>query len=148
MKHLVLIFSFLMVGAFSANAQACSKAAEGKACCASKKSASLSMTDAETLAAAELAASVDASIKKNVCEKSGSVSWTQKTVCEKSGSVSWEPVQYDAATQKFTKVGSVSMEKNADGTKTKACSGAKEGASCSKSADKKACCASKKGATK
>ena len=138
-----------MIGAYAADAQACSKAEAGKACCASKKSASLSMTDAETLAAAELAASVDASIKKNVCEKSGTVSWTQKTVCEKSGAVSWEPVQYDATAQKFTKVGSVMMEKGADAPKTKACSGAKEGTtSCSKASAGKACCASKKGATK
>ncbi|MBK6497921.1 MAG: hypothetical protein IPG00_07025 [Saprospiraceae bacterium] len=45
MKSLFLLFSFVLVASFSANAQACNKAAgSGKACCASKKTAAVSQS--------------------------------------------------------------------------------------------------------
>ena len=40
MKHLFLLFSFILVASFSSNAQCSKSASAGKACCASKKTAS------------------------------------------------------------------------------------------------------------
>ncbi len=147
MKQLFFLFSFLLIASFSANAQACNKSATaGKACCASKKSASLDASAdasaasvASIMTEADIAAKGNENITKRTCEISGTSAYYQKSVCAVSGNISWEEVQYDANTKAFTKVASASMERTEDGTKveTKACSSKKEG---------KACCAKKDGA--
>lgn len=145
MKNLILLFSFVLVGALSANAQSCSKAAAGKACCASKKAAT---TSASVSTEADLAAEADGNITKRTCEVSGTTSYYKKSVCEHSGSVSWEEVQYDSTTKSFTKVASASMEKDAETGKVmknegKACCKGDKSKSCSAKNSKKACAAEK-----
>lgn len=152
MKHLFLLFSFVIVASFSANAQACSKSASaGKSCCAAKKNASASTSSTETKVAsvvmeadAALAAS-NGNITKRTCEMSGATSYYEKSVCAASGKVSWEEVKYDTDTKSFTKVASASMEKDENGNKvqTKSCAGKAEGKACCKKDGAKACSASK-----
>ena len=148
MKRIALIFSLFAVTTFAINAQ-CTKSVQA---CASKSASTASVEEK----AAELAASVDANIKREVCEKSGSVSYYQKSVCATSGTENWERVEFDSSTKKFTKVASASMEKDpATGevkTKKACCAGKAEGKACAGQTDakacskdeKKACCASKK----
>ncbi|MFZ1750469.1 MAG: hypothetical protein WAU01_09765 [Saprospiraceae bacterium] len=141
MKHLFLLFSFVFVCSMSANAQACNKSASaGKACCASKSTASAqtpSTTDtkvASALMEADVAvAASNGAIMKRTCEMSGSTSYFEKSVCGTSGKVSWEQVEYDSDKKSFTKVASASMEKDENGAKVtkKACAGM---------SDTKACC--------
>lgn len=148
MKNLFLLFSFVLVCSFTANAQACNKSASaGKACCAAKKTASVSGANEGTKVASvvmEADAAMTAakgSITKRTCEISGASSYYQKSECSTSGKISWEEVQFDAEKKSFTKVASASMEKDENGTKveTKACAGKSEGKSCcKKGADKKA----------
>lgn len=145
MKNLILLFSFLVIGAFSANAQACSKASAGKACCASKKGAS---TASVSNSAADAVAEADGNITKRTCEISGATTYYQKNVCEKSGNVAWEEVQFDSKANKFTKVAAASMEKDASTGEVikkdaKACCKGDKGKSCSASSTKKACAAEK-----
>ena len=129
------MFSFLLVAAFSADAQSCSKSASAsKACCASKKTAAVSTTDATVASLADVAMANDENITKRTCEISGASSYYQKSVCATSGTVSWEEVQFDAEAKQFTKVASASMEKDMEtGEKVegKAC--------CAKGASGKAC---------
>lgn len=143
MKNLILLFSFLVIGAFSADAQSCSKASAGKSCCASKKAAST--TSASTSSEADVAAEADGNITKRTCEISGVSSYYKKSVCEKSGNVSWEEVQYDSASKKFTKVAAASMEKDAVTgevkKEAKACCKGDKSKSCSAKSSKKACAA-------
>lgn len=87
MKKLFMLFAF--VGLFSVasvEAQSCSK------------------SKAECTAAAAQAASLDASIEKRTCEKSGKVSFVRKSVCETSGKTSYTNVEYNADTKKFVNV--------------------------------------------
>lgn len=145
MKNLVLLFSFVIIGAFSANAQSCSKATAGKACCASKKASGTA--SASTSSEADFAAEVDGNITKRTCEISGTTAYYQKAVSE-NGNISWDEVQYDTNSKKFTKVAAASMEKDAvsgevlkkDG---KACCKGDKAKSCSASKSKKACAAEK-----
>ncbi|MFZ1705020.1 MAG: hypothetical protein WAT79_11790 [Saprospiraceae bacterium] len=146
MRNLILLFSFLMIGSLSANAQACSKATAGKACCASKKASST--TSASSNAEADLAAEANGNITKRTCEISGTTAYYQKSVCEKSGNVSWEEVQYDTDAKKFTKVAAASMEKDAVTGELlkkegKACCKGDKAKSCSAKDSKKACAAEK-----
>lgn len=157
MKKIALVFSLFAITAFAVNAQ-CTKTVQA---CASKSNSTASVEEK----AAELAASVDASIKREVCEKSGTVTYYQKSVAPDTGAETWERVEFDASTKKFTKVASASMEKDpetgevktkkaccagkAEGkacagkAEGKACAGQSEGKACSKD-EQKACCASKK----
>lgn len=141
MRHLFLFFAFVLVASISANAQTCSKSANsGKACCAAKKSASVSSTTSpeNTQVASyvmEADAAVDASngnITKRTCEISGATSYYEKSVCAASGKISWEEVKYDSEKKSFTKVASASMEKDENGVKveTKACCKKGAGKSC------------------
>ena len=147
MKSLFLLFSFVLVASFSANAQACSKAAgSGKECCASKKTAAVSKSDDTKVASVvmEADAAVAASngnITKRTCEISGATSYYEKSVCATSGKVSWEEVKFDADKKAFTKVASASMEKDEAGNKveTKACAGKSEGKGCCKKDGAKSC---------
>ena len=146
MKSLVLMFSFLLIGALSVDAQSCSKASAGKACCASKKAAATTSFSASS--EADLAAEADGNITKRTCEISGTTAYYQKNVCEKSGNVNWEEVQFDATTKKFTKVASATMEKDATTgevvkKETKACCKGDKSKSCSAKSSKKACAAEK-----
>ncbi len=155
MKHLILFFSFVLFAVTSSNAQSCSKAAAGKACCAAKKSASASastdnavqiasMTNVEADAAV---AASNGAITKRTCEMSGTTTYFEKSVCAHSGKVSWEEVQYDANKKAFTKVASASMEKDENGAKveTKSCAGKMEGKACCKKDGAKSCAAQKAG---
>lgn len=148
MKNLFLLFSFILIASFSANAQSCSKSASaGKACCAAKKSASVSGANEGTKVASvvmEADAAMTAAkgtITKRTCEISGATSYYQKSECATSGKISWEEVQFDAEKKSFTKVASASMEKDENGVKveTKACAGKSEGKSCCKKDGAKAC---------
>lgn len=154
MKHLFLLFSFILVASFSSNAQSCNKSASaGKACCASKKTAAVSTSDSGTKVAsvvmeadAVIAAS-NGSITKRTCEMSGTTAYYEKSVCATSGKVSWDEVEFDADKKVFTKVASASMEKDETGKKveTKACAGKSEGKSCCKKDGAKACAGAKEG---
>lgn len=148
MKKIALVFSLFAFTVFAVNAQ-CTKTVQA---CASKSNSTASVEEK----AAELAASVDANIKREVCEKSGTVTYYQKSISPDTGAETWERVEFDASTKKFTKVASASMEKDPETgeVKTKkaccagkaggkACAGQSEGSACSKG-DKKACCAGKK----
>jgi hypothetical protein len=146
MKQLLFVFSFLMLVSFSANAQACNKKADGKACCASKKAASVDASaDATQVASAYMEADAVAekneNISKRTCEKSGATTYFEKSVCSTSGKISWSEVSFDSETKTFTQVASASMEKDENGAKVekKACAGSTSG---------KACCASKKASDK
>ena len=48
MKNLLFLFSFILVASLSANAQCSKSASAGKACCAAKKTASVSSSDNQT----------------------------------------------------------------------------------------------------
>ena len=143
-----------MVASFSSNAQSCNKSASaGKACCASKKTAAVSISDSGTKVAsvvmeadAVIAAS-NGSITKRTCEMSGTTAYYEKSVCATSGKVSWDEVQFDADKKVFTKVASASMEKDETGKKveTKACAGKSEGKACCKKDGAKACAGAKEG---
>ena len=127
MKKFFLLFAFFGLVSLAANAQekTCPYAAKAK----TEKAA------ATATAAAKLA-SMDASIEKRVCEKSGTVSYVRKSICEKSGTVSFTNVVYSPETAKFVNASPSKMAK-------KACSKA-EKAACSKSTSKKACCSKSK----
>jgi len=132
----------MVLGAsLSASAQACNKAAAGKSCCASKKTASVdngTTQVASVVMEADVIASTNPNIQKRTCEKSGSVSYYEKSVCEHSGSISWDEVKFDEGSKSFTRVASASMEKDSDAPASgKACAGQK---------DTKACCKNKTGA--
>ena len=101
MKHLFLLFSILLVGSFSLNAQTCNKSASaGKACCASKKTASVTTSGTDTKVASvvmEADAALEASngnISKRTCEMSGTTSYFEKSVCSTSGKISWDEVKF------------------------------------------------------
>lgn len=154
MKQLFFLFSFVLLASMSVNAQACNKSASaGKACCASKKSASVSATEDTKVASALMEADAviaasNGSITKRTCEMSGTTSYFEKSVCAVSGNVSWDEVQFDADKKVFTKVASASMEKDENGNKveTKSCAGKSAGkACCKKDGAAKACAGSKAG---
>lgn len=153
MKHLFLLFSFVLVGSFASNAQSCSKSATaGKSCCAAKKTASAdASTDTKVASVVmEADAAVAASngtITKRTCEISGTTAYYEKSVCAHSGKVSWNEVQYDTDKKSFTQVASASMEKDENGKKveTKACAGKTEGKACCKKDGAKSCSSKKEG---
>ncbi len=153
MKQIVFVLSFLVVGAFSAQAQCNKSASASKACCASKKTASATTESNTSMAAAT--AEVDAvlaqneDIMKRTCEVSGTTTYYQKSVST-DGVVSWEEVAYDASTKSFTKVASASMEKDpATGekvkTEAKACCSKSKGAKACAGKDMKEGCSKKEG---
>jgi hypothetical protein len=139
MRNFLFLVAFMTLGLAGVQAQSCSKASEGKACCASKKSSATSSVSSTS--EADMAAAADANIQKRTCEMSGTTTYFQKSVCSASGNVSWEEVKFDAETKKFTKVASASMEKDAvtgekkevkaccasKGAGAKACAGKEEG---------------------
>jgi len=98
MKKLILFVAmFGMVGFVSAQ---CSKTASAnkKSCCA------------KTAAAAASTASLDASIEKKVCEKSGKISYYKTSTCPASGKVTQTEVTYDDKAKQFVNVASVADE--------------------------------------
>ncbi len=140
MKKIIFLFSFILLSGFALSAQ-CTKMAEGKACCASKKisSADISKCSNAMVASpeADAAAEKNGNIQKRVCEGTNKVCYYEKTVNSETNAVSWTEVTYNVDEKKFTKVASASMERSATG-EVKAATPA-----CSKDS-KKACCASKK----
>ena len=166
MKKLILALSLIMFASVAINAQACAKT-DKKACaktCAktADKTASADTKVASAMSEAQLAASTNENIEVRECPMSGKVSYYEKAVCEKSGSVSWSQVEYDAESKTFTRVASASAESelmnSADDTPStdvkKACSADCKKACCAdkasavnvKGGEKKACCS--KGAKK
>ena len=114
MKKVFLLFAFF--GALcltTVEAQkSCSKAMSaknGKTCCV----------------VAAKAASLDNSIEKRVCSKSGTVSYVKKNVCSVSGKVSYADVEYCIKSSKFVNV-------SPSAAKTKTCTKGK--AACTKKA--------------
>lgn len=111
MKKLMFVFSLLVFGAFSVNAQSCSKGKKA-ACCKSKAKTAATLkgdvTDTAVasayMEAAEAAASADENIMKRVCAKSGSVGYFAKNVCSKSGKVSYKEVNYNEDLKAFVNV--------------------------------------------
>lgn len=107
--------------------------------------------------AATVAASMDPSIDRRVCETSGKVSYYKKDVCEKSGKVSFSQVQYDAASGQFVNVSPSQVAEKAvcaGKTSGKSCcasksssasatAGTDEKANCAGKASDKACCSKK-----
>ncbi len=156
MKNLLFLFSFILVASLSANAQCSKSASAGKACCAAKKTASVSSADNQTKVASVVMEADEAmkaskgAITKRTCEISGATSYYQKSECSTSGKISWEEVQFDTEKKSFTKVASASMEKDANGVKVeaKACAGKSEGKACCKKDGAKACAGKKAEGTK
>jgi len=140
MKKLFVLFAFMGLVAFTANAQSCGskKATSAKsetACCA------------KTAAAAAKLASMDESIESKTCAKSGKVSYTKKEVCAKSGKVSYTDVEYCTKSGKFVNMSPKDV-KDVKCTKSKASCGDKAKASKAKatkvsSTTKKSCAAPK-----
>jgi len=138
MKKLFMFIAFLgLVNMAQAQCTKSAKTASKSACCA------------KTMATATKVASMDDSIEKKVCEKSGSVSFVKKSVCEKSGNVSYSNVEYCTKSNKFVNVSPSKMDAKAVNAsmdaKKPACTKAQK-AACSKS--KAACSKSKTAATK
>jgi hypothetical protein len=140
MKKIIFLFSFVLLSGFALSAQ-CTKMAEGKACCASKKmtSADVSKCSNAMVASpeADAAAALNSNIQKRVCEGTNKVCYYEKSVNTETNAVTWTEVSYNAEDKKFTKVASASLERSATG-EVKAATPA-----CSKDS-KKACCAAKK----
>ncbi|MFT5801190.1 MAG: hypothetical protein ACI9VN_001399 [Patescibacteria group bacterium] len=139
MKKLFMFIAFL--GLVNMAQAQCAKTASKSACCA------------KTMATATKVASLDGSIEKKVCEKSGSVSFVKKSVCEKSGNVSFSNVEYCTKSNKFVNVSPSSMNAKAvnasmDAKAKPACSKSKAACSKSKAACSKSKTASAKSATK
>lgn len=136
MKKLFVLFAFLGLVSFSANAQKCNPAA-------CKKGTKMTSVDAkETNEAAVKLASLDESIETRTCATSGKVSFVRKDVCAASGKVSYTDVEYCTKSAKFV---NVSPSAKASCTKKAAAScGAAKGASAKQvSAEgtaKKGCC--------
>lgn len=120
MKKGLFLFGFVLLASVSMNAQDVAKKSCSKKCAKTcEKKASAAVLDSETKVAsaimtAEAAAEADEAIQKRVCPTSGAVSFYQKSVCEHSGNVSWAHVEYCIKTNKFTKVASASMERDAE----------------------------------
>ena len=130
MKRLTLMFSFLLaLGLVTANAQSDVKAKKScaKTCASAAKTQDAG--DASAMAAAKLAAE-DASIEKQVCEKSGSVSYV-RLVKDAEGATSKQDVSYDAAKGQFVSLKEGKKACCAGGDKPSCCSKGKavEGAS-------------------
>ncbi len=140
MKKLTFIFSFVLFAGLSASAQ-CTKMAEGKACCAAKKTASVDAKNCSGAMVAspeaDAAAAKNSNIQKRVCEGTNKVCYYEKSVCAETNAVTWTEVSYNSEEKKFTKVASASMERSPSGEAKTATP------SCSKDS-KKACCAAKK----
>ncbi|MEZ4948508.1 MAG: hypothetical protein R2879_14395 [Saprospiraceae bacterium] len=145
MKKLFLLFalvSFAALGTIQAQ-------------CHGKKSAST--TEVQSDEAAAKLASMDETIERRVCEKSGTVSYWKKETCAKSGNVSFSEVSYDSANGQFVNVSPSEVHGKATNGKSccagksagskASCSGAEKAsaskASCSGAA-KAGCCSSKK----
>ena len=138
MRRFLLLFAligFVAIGNTSAQKKACTYA---------KKSVEASATDAEAFAAK--AASLDETVERKVCEKSGKVSYFQSATCEKSGATKVSQVQWCTNSNKF-----VNMSPSGEAKKScaaKCAKGAKGKAGCSKGTKatsvsaKKGCCSS------
>ncbi len=148
MKKLMFICSLLVFGAFSVNAQSCSKGKKA-ACCKSKAKAAAVKGDASETAvasaymeAAEAAANADENIMKRVCEKTGSVGYYEKNVCSKSGKVSYKEVNYNEDLKKFVNVSPSEVQSAMMEGEVINVSGNTDDAKAPKA--KKACCKGKK----
>ena len=131
MKKLLFVFALLGVFSIAANAQSCCAKKSGASC---SKTAAVSAEDAAAIA--KLVAN-DPSIEKRKDSATGAECYVRKEVCEKSGKVSFYNVEYNSKEGKFVNVG----PSDAAGS-TKSCSSK---SACSKNASS-SCCA-KKGST-
>ncbi|NNE28401.1 MAG: hypothetical protein HKN16_02115 [Saprospiraceae bacterium] len=142
MKKVLLMFACLGVFAFGAQAQKAS-CTKSKASCV--KSAKVTGTASIDDAVVAKAASLDETVERRVCEKSGSVSYFQNSTCPVSGKVTAKEVSYNTATGKFVNVSPEAMSKS----EKKACSAkgaakkvsGKSAKACCSGAEAKACCA-------
>jgi len=106
MKKFLLFFAvFGLLSLTNATAQ--------KTCTAAKSAKNEKVC---TKTAAAKLASMDASIEKRVCEKSGSVSYVRKNVCSASGNVSFKNVEYCSKSGQFV---NISPSKAVSAKKTK-----------------------------
>lgn len=153
MKKLMFLCGFLLVAGLSANAQDAVKKSCKKTCAktCTKKAAASTTADvlnddatrvASVIMTAEAAADANEMVEKRVCDKTGAVSFYEKSVCAHSGSVSWAEVEYCTKSNKFTRVASASMERDASAAETAGTAKAAAKKSCKKSCAKT--CASKK----
>ena len=90
-------------------------------CSKSKTASTVSGKKSCAASCASKLAANDASIEKQVCEKSGKVSYVRKATCEKSGKTSLMPVQYDAASKKFVNVSPAADVQLVSGGEKKMC---------------------------
>ena len=140
MKKTLLLFAFLGLFSFMAQAQkTCAKSCT-KTCVKTAAVSTVTVDDAVLVKAA----SQDETIERRQCADSGAVSYFRKNTCAVSGKVSFAEVNYDAATSKFVNIspsdmGGEDMKMAKDGAMT----GKKK--ACASSAGKAGCCASKAG---
>lgn len=142
MKKTLLLFAFLGMFSFMAQAQkACAKSC-AKKCSKTSMTANTNTVNDDVVAKA---ASLDQNIERRQCADTGAVCYYRKDVCEKSGKVSFAEVNFDAATSKFVNIspakGGETMNMAKEGqmtSKGKACSPSAKAGCCSKKAGKAA----------
>ena len=150
----MFLFGCLFLGlGLSANAQEakkeCSKPC-AKTC--TKTAAATTEADVQTKVAsvvmtADQAAEANENIEKRVCSASGTVSYYEKSTCPVTSKVSWNEVEYCSKSNKFTRVASASVEREAAPADIKVNGMEKADATPAKKACKKGkegCCATKK----
>jgi len=140
MKKVFFLFACLSVFALSAQAQkACAKT------CTKSKKVTMAQGAAASVDDAVIAkaASLDDSIERKVCDKSGAVSYHMNYKCAETGKMTSKQVTYDASTAKFVNY----SPSKAEGTAKKACCAAGAKKACC-AGGKKACSKTKSAATK
>lgn len=145
MKKLILFLVFFAATSLTLEAQKnCSKADKAKcaAMCLKAKTAKSAAVKASLVEAIVVAES-DNSIEKNVCSKSGLVSFSKKGICPHSGKVTFQEVEYDSENKSFVNVSPSDVYNSAEGkpainasmesksgTKVKACKSKASSKSC------------------
>ena len=119
MKKIFVLFTFMSLVSLAVNAQNCPHAKSG--------TASISQEDDNYAKTVATAAAEDESIKREVCSKSGTVSYSRKVVNESTDNVTYSAVKYDASTKKFVNVSPSDSKKAGccSGGAPKSCSKAK-----------------------
>jgi hypothetical protein len=130
-----LILSLFIAGTATFASAQCAKTGT-PACCAKTATTAVAGKSNTMVASAEDKLAAEQNIQKRVSE-SGKANYYEKSVCAQSGSVTWNEVAYDAKENKFTRVASASMEKDAQGVaKPAAKKCEKAGSSCCKDSKK------------
>ncbi len=102
MKKLFFVVALMGVFSFGVNAQACCAKKSGASCSKTAGTAAVSAEDAAVIAKL---VSNDASIEKRKDAATGAECYVKKEVCEKSGKVSYINLEFNSKEGKFVNVG-------------------------------------------